>query len=75
MEDYKANKREIKIINRRGRPKMSYFGLQTRAYGEGGEEEEEEEEEEESYQAKVWIHDFCMDFGKILSKIYLGMDC
>ena len=27
---------------------------------------------EERDQAKVWIHDLCMDFGKILSKNLLG---
>ena len=49
---------------------MSYFLSPNKK-----EKREEEEEEEESDQAKVWIHDFCMDFGKILSKIYLCMDC
>ena len=36
------------------------------------EEEEEEEEEEESDQAKVWIHDFCMDFGMVFVHKLLG---
>ena len=29
-------------------------------------------EEEEKPSKKVWIHDLCMDFGKILSKNQLG---
>ena len=39
---------------------MSYFWSPNKCLREG-EEEEGEEEEERRNQAKVWIHDFCMD--------------
>ena len=56
-------KKQIKAslsINRRGRPKMSYFWSLNKK-----EKWEEEEEEEESDQAKVWIHDFCKDIWSL----------
>ena len=36
------------------------------------EEEEEEEEDEEGGAKKVWIHEFCMDFGMIFVHKLLG---
>ena len=52
-------KKQIKaslIINRRGRQKMSYFWSPNK----------KEKREEESDQAKVWIHDFCMDIWSLV---------
>ena len=40
---------------------MSYFWSPNKK-----EKREEEEEEEESDQAKVWIHDFCMDIWSLV---------
>ena len=61
------------------RPKMSYFGLQTRE--KNGKKRKKEGEEEEEGEAKsrygifVWIHDFCMDFGMLFVYKLLGYDC
>ena len=51
---------------------MSYFfGLQTRAYGKERKRKEKKRKKGRD-QAKVWIHDFCMDFGMIFVHKLLG---
>ena len=49
---------------------MSYFfGLQTRAYGKKRRRKEKKRKKERN-QAKVWIHDFCMDIWSLSMKLY-----
>ena len=60
MEDKKAIK-ETLIIKGGGRPKIThFFCLQTRAYGKKRRRKEKKRKKERN-QAKVWIHDFCME--------------
>ena len=59
------------------RPKMSYFGLQTREKNWKKRKRKEKKRKREiklRYGIFVWIHDFCMDFGMLFVYKLLGYD-
>ena len=77
MEDYKVNKRDLNY-KRRGRPKMDYFGLQTRDYGKERKRKEKKRKKGEIKQRYGFLYGY-MTFAWILVCFlytnYLGMDC
>ena len=51
---------------------MDYFLSPNKKLTGGKRRRKKKKKKEGRDQAKVWIHDLCMDFGKILSKNLLG---
>ena len=71
MEDYKANKIDFNY-KRRGRPKITHFWSPNKGYGKKRRRKEKERKIKRD-QAKVWIHDFCIQLYDFWYTNYLGM--